>query len=209
MNHSSIQINTGLLPSQPAVVTRKVTNEIDVSSLQVRKRSRSTEPQPHGPKKQKIHKIIRFQAEPEIKKVTLHPREVWYTRKELSEIKKSARQSIKKNNSFEGLLSETYRNCDLATSNPLVSHTEFQNQRGLERWSSAVHHRRRVVDLLTVKCEFFLEQSKSGGADCLAETYRLHSKQSQRFAAFLGMSDAAAAQIVYEESSVPSRRTSV
>lgn len=160
------------------------------------------------PKKQ-----VRFRVCPNIQTIPRGIDNTWLTRRELSRIKRKARLSCVTIN-IDDVLHTAYEACrsSAAASSAknngscasscccklLSESSAFRRQRGLEQLSSLAHYRARMVQRMTCKTDFFIEQSVQllqGRRDehKLANIYMNTSRAAAQFALFLGQADAVAA----------------
>jgi hypothetical protein len=176
-------------------------------------------------------KRVRFQAFPTVHTALVHldvdvddDDNTWLTRRELSDIKRAAKESCVAID-IEHELHTTYTEaCSFCTqacedvrtttggccTHPALSYKllaeskDFSRQRGLERWSSLAHYHARMVQLLVCKTDFFIEQSAQflqgkRDEDKLADICRNSSKAASQFALVLGQADVVAAADTQDE----------
>ena len=155
-------------------------------------------------------KQVRFHVFPNIQTIPRGVGSTWFTRRELCRMKRKAKRSCVTIN-LDHELHTAYESCCSAAaasnvengsccvSYKLLSESSvFRRQRGLERWSSLAHYRARMVQRMTCKTNFFIEQSMQllqGRRDehKLANIYMNTSRAAAQFALFLGQADAVAA----------------
>jgi hypothetical protein len=131
----------------------------------------------------------------------------WYSRQDLSEIKRSAKRSCHGLN-LESALNKVYNSIafdhqdddDKNTNNVMAARDlhqlqHFEMQRGLERWSSRFQMFSRCVTIIQAKTEVMLEQvnqqlQRKLDPEQLRQAVQPSSRKSARYAHVLGLVDA-------------------
>jgi hypothetical protein len=187
--------------------------EIELSSLQCDERSEastiSRDANNDSCKKRKQRRCVRFEAIDIHEYEGVHADEhasTWYSADELDCMKRDVKRVCRRRD-LENPLNEVYAmslpsDVQANAVKDLVDNEYFEEQRGLERFSSRMHTLSRGLTVLQVKSEVFLQQAQmalkgSAGQESdvkIAQACAAASAPAAKFAQIMGQIDAIAAR---------------